>query len=51
MPGSRVYRSPEAPNELVVINEMADRTRAEAFAAWAGIKVGVIGVAEVYYAN
>jgi hypothetical protein len=38
----RVYRSPDAPNEIVVINEIANRRRAEAFVKSENQRPGVV---------
>jgi len=48
----RVYRSVEAPNEIVVISEITTRRRPEAFASSHFVKsderLGVIGIPELY---
>jgi hypothetical protein len=51
---SRVYRSTDAPNEIVVINKIADRQRAEDLAASNDVqsgnqRLGVLGTRKLYY--
>jgi hypothetical protein len=52
----RVYRSVETPNDILLLFEIADRRRAEAFAASDDLrsamqKAGVVGAPEMRFAD